>query len=167
MTIQSLIMGATLLACNFTYAEEVKALPITAQDIADHMGIHSFKWSYEAQKPFDKIKIELSRFERDENGVFKKVVLNSSESSFSEIKDAGTYPIAVLFGKDKYSLNGLNIKSVNHDWKVEDGVCAYSEKPLYLDGEYIFMATWNNKTITDRKQDMLSYVCMTIEATKK
>jgi len=166
MTIQTLIIGTTLLICNKIYAEEVKDLPITAQDIADHMGIHSFKWSYEAQKPFNESKIELIEYKRDVKGVFKKVVLSTDESGSSRIKDAGTYPITLLLSEKRMSLNAFNSKSSGAGWKFENKF-TYYKKPLYIDGEYIVMATWSdNVTRKTGKKNMKSYICMTIETTK-
>ena len=169
----TLILSSSIALLTSIQAEDVKELPITTEDIVKHLGLKAYKWEHNFDKPFDSVNIKILYYKRDKSGVLQKhEVYNytSSAGISSTSKDGpgktGRYPVTFIIDQDNYSFSFFrSTHYADHQWKE---FRSYNTgTPDLIDGEYIFMATWKDNKSTDIKQDMLSYVAMSIEAESK
>ena len=170
MKIIPLILSSSIVLSASVQSEEVKELPITTKDIVKHLRLNAFKWEHNFDKPFDSVDIKILYYKPDKSGVLQKHEVyhsNLSAGISSTSKDGpgktGRYPVTFVIDENNYSFSLFGATHfASHHW--QEFTTYNVAKPLCIDSEYIFMAKWNNNTITNRKKDMVSYVAMTIEA---
>lgn len=164
MKLLSVILLTALTTPMVGYAEE----PVfTTQDLYNHLGIRGFKWNHDVDSPFNKATVNLIQYTRNEYGNFEKTLISSQTITNSAFWGAGSHSVTAMFDKSKCSLSFLTLnmscaESEDMIWADEE-VSYCEEYPMYLDGEYIFMIKWRDNSVSTNKDDMDSYLCMTID----
>lgn len=164
MKLLTAVLAATLALPALSQADEPM---FSSQDLYNHLGIKGYKWNHDVAAPFNKVTINLIQYDRDEYGQLQKKVVYTRSTNNTSTWEAGTHPVTAMFDKQKCSLSFLTLNMSCADasdmmWADEEASYC-SDYPMYLDGEYVFMVKWRDNQVSTNRNDMASYLCMTIE----